>query len=397
MLYVLQISKYIFPLLTFPYLTRVLQPEHYGIMTFANAVLVYFQLFVDFGFLQSATKDCSLARDDKSKLAQIVAATVQAKMILGLMGLLLIFPLVYFSEMFQGRETYIILGYIPIMLGIFTADYLFRGIEKMSIITYRTIVGRAIYTVLIFVFIHTPEQYLLIPIIASFGEIIILIWTWYYIENNIGLRMKIVSLVETISALKASAMFFLSRIASTAYSSTNLVILGLIYDNASLAQFGVANALIANIRSMFGPIADSLYPYMIRKRNYKLINQILLLLMPVILLGTVGLFYLAEPIIMLMAGQEYMDAIPIFRVFLPVVFITLPVYLMGFPVLGAMNRMKDANLSVIAAALYHIIGLLVLYYTGNCTFISVALLTCSTELVLLIYRGICVHKGLKQS
>jgi PST family polysaccharide transporter len=396
MLYILQISRYIFPLLTFPYLTRVLQPENYGIMTFANGVMVYFQLLVDFGFLQSATNDCSLFRNDKSKLAKIVASNVQAKVILGLAGFIVIYLLVNYFEVFNGKETYTILAYITVMLGIFNVDYLFRGLEVMKIITYRTIAGRTIYTILIFVFIHKPEQYILIPIISSFGEIIILIWTWYYIRKNLGLRIKIVSLSETISAFKTSAMFFLSRIASTAYSSTNIVILGIIYNNASLAQFGVASSLIGNLRSLFSPIADSLYPYMVLNKNYKLIKKTLLILMPLILLGTIGSFFLAGPIIRIMAGRDYADAIPIFQAFLPLVLITLPEYLLGFPVLGAMNRMKDANLSVIFAAIYHIIGLVLLYYLGNCNFISIALLTCSTELFVLIYRSVCVYKGAKQ-
>lgn len=396
MLYILQISKFIFPLLTFPYLTRVLQPEFYGIITFVNGVMVYFQMLIDFGFLQSATKDCSIFRNDKSKLSQIVASNFQAKIILGLIGLVIILLFVNYSKAFHGKEIYTVLAYVTVMLGIFNIDYLFRGLEMMNIITYRTIAGRMIYTVLIFVFIHKPEQYILIPIISSFGEIFILIWTWNYIKKSIGLEMKIVSLTETVSAFKESTIFFLSRIASTAYSSTNIVVLGIIYNNTLLAQFGVANALIGNVRSLFGPIADSLYPYMIINKDYKFIKKTLLVLMPVILLGTLGLFILADPIIRIMAGRDYLEAVPVFRAFLPVVLITLPVYLLGFPVLGALNRMKDANLSVIFAALYHITGLVGLYYSGNCTFISVALLTCSTELFVLVYRAICVFKGMKQ-
>jgi len=397
MLYILQISKYIFPLLTFPYLTRVLQPENYGNITFANAVMVYFYLFIDFGFLQSATRECSLFRNDKEKLAQIAASTVQAKMILGLIGTPIIFSLVLFSEAFNGRETYIVLAYVSVLVGIFNLDYLFRGLEIMKVITYRTIMGRTIYTIMIFLFIHKPQHYLLLPVISAFGEIIIIVWTWLYIKRSIGLKIKIVSLVQTLSAFKTSAIFFLSRIASTAYSATNIVILGLIYDNWLLAQFGVADALIVNLRSLFGPIADSLYPYMVLNRNYKLVKKILLILMPVIVTGTVGLFFLAEPIISIVAGRNYVGATPIFRAFLPIVIITLPVYLLGFPVLGAMDRMKDANLSVIFAAFYHTIGLGILYYSGNCTFISVALLTCSTELVVLLFRAICVQKGMYDS
>ena len=71
MLYIMQVSGYIFPLLTFPYLTRVLGPEYYAVTTFISATMTYFQLVVDFGFLLSATRDCSFYRDDKQKLQEI--------------------------------------------------------------------------------------------------------------------------------------------------------------------------------------------------------------------------------------------------------------------------------------------------------------------------------------
>ena len=393
MLYILQASRYIFPLLTFPYLTRVLQPENYGIMTFVNGVMVYFQLLIDFGFLQSATKECSLSRNDKAKLAKIVASNTQAKMFLGLMGLAIIIFLINFFEAFAGKEIYTILAYATILLSMFNIDYLFRGLEIMKFITYRTIAGRMIYTVLIFVLINKPEHYILVPVISAIGESIILIWTWYYVISNLGIRLKIVSLSDTILAFRTSSMFFLSRIASTAYTSTNVIVMGTIYGNIPLAQFGVANSLISNIRSLFSPIADSLYPYMVLNKNYKLIKKILLILMPITLIGTVGLFFLAKPIIIIMAGKDYLDAIPIFQAFLPLILITLPEYLFGFPVLGAMNKMKDANLSVIFAAIYHLTGLVILYLIGNINSITVALLTCSTELIVLIYRMICVRKG----
>jgi polysaccharide transporter, PST family len=393
MLYILQISKYVFPLITFPYLTRVLQPENFGIITFVNSVMVYFQLLIDYGFLQSATKECSLYRSDKDKLSQVLVSTVQVRSFLAILGLIIILLMISFSDTFKGRETYILLAYIPIVLGVLNFDYLFRGLEIMNIITYRTIVGRVIYTLLLFIFIQKSDHYLLIPIIASVGEIFILIWTWFYISKNIGISLKFISSFKgTINAFKESSMFFLSRIATTAYSSTNIVILGFLYDNSSIAQFGVANTLIINIRSLFSPIADSLYPYMIRNKDFTLVKKILFVLMPIILVGTVILFFLAEPIVLLMAGENYLDAVVIFRALLPIVLITLPVYLLGFPVLGAMNRMRDANLSVIFASVYHLMGLSVLFYYGNINFINVAFLTFSTELIVLIYRLICIRR-----
>jgi transketolase len=74
------------------------------VVVFANGVMVYYQLFIDFGFLQSATKDCSLFRNDKDKLSRIVASIIQAKTFLGIIGLLSVVSLVNYVPIFHGRE-----------------------------------------------------------------------------------------------------------------------------------------------------------------------------------------------------------------------------------------------------------------------------------------------------
>ena len=167
MLYIMQISAYVFPLITFPWLTRALGPEKYGVMNVANAIIVYFQLFVDFGFLLSATRECSIHRDDKSKLQNIVSSVVQAKLIISLVGLAVMLLLTCFIGEFRNNALYLILAYLSVFFSVFVPDYLFRGVEKMHTITYRSIISRALYTALVILFVRMPEDYLLVPISDS--------------------------------------------------------------------------------------------------------------------------------------------------------------------------------------------------------------------------------------
>ena len=393
MLYILQISGYVFPLITFPYLTRVLGPDRYGILVFANATMTYFQLLVDFGFLLSATKECSINRGDKKKLGEIVSSVVQAKLLLVFVGFAITVILVSFVDVFAKKRLFMLFSYISVFLSIFIPDYLFRGLERMSIITYRTIIAKAIYTMLIFVIVKTPDEYLYIPIITSVGNLFVVIWTWLVITKNLQIKYRIVSFSNTIQAMKESSVFFLSRIASTAYGASNAFILGFICSGAALANFGAANTLISSARVMFSPIADSLYPYMVNKKNYKLVKMLLFILSPLILIGTIVLFIFAEPIVVLICGSEFSEAVPIFRAMLPIIPITLPLYLLGFPVLGAMGKMKEANMSVVYAAIFHMVGLGVLFAIGSLNFISVAILTCGSEAIVLTLRIFYVFIG----
>lgn len=396
MLYIMQVSGYIFPLLTFPYLTRVLGPGNYGIMAFANSAMVYFQLLVDFGFLLSATRVCSLYRDDKKKLTEIVSAVIQAKIIISAAGFAVLFILCETVGAFSQNRTYLMFSYLSVFLSVFIPDYLFRGVEKMGNITYRSLISRAIYTGLIFLTVHSAGDYYFIPLLTAASNLFVVLWSWWFVIKKLEVRLRLVSWKRTVESIRESSIFFISRIATTAYSASNVFVLGLLFNNAMMGQFGAANSLITNARGMFSPIADSLYPYMVSKKNYKLLKLILLITFPVILGGTVFLYVFAEPIIRLLCGDEFIAAVPIFRVMLPLMVITLPIYLLGFPTLGAMNMMKEANYTVIYAAVFHMIGLAVLYLTGHLYFIPVSILTCCSEMVVLTTRSYYVYKGRKR-
>lgn len=402
MLYVMQISAYIFPLLTFPYLTRVLGPEKYGLMTVANAIINYFQLTVDFGFILSATKECSVHRDNKSKLGELVSSVVQAKSLLALACFAVLSVLVFMVPEFRDKGLYLMLAYLSVALSVFTPDYLFRGLERMHNITYRSIISRALYTVLIFLTIKSPEDYYRIPIMNAVSNLFIVLWSWAFVIKHFKIKCKIVSFKKTWETLRLSSVFFASRIATTIYSSSNVFLLGMVYgtDSVAVGQFSAANSLVSNGKSMFSPIADSLYPYMVTKKNYKLIKIVLLVTAPLILIGTAGLYYFAEDLILLFCGEQYLvgspNAVAIFRALTPMFIITLPEYILGFPVLGAMNKMKEANYSIMFASVFHIVGLAVLYFTGNLSFIPVCILTCISECVVLGSRIYYVVVGSRE-
>lgn len=192
MLYIMMISTFLFPLLMFPYLTRVLGKENYGIVVLANAVMQYFQLLIDFGFILSGTAICSKERNNKERLQQIVSSIIYGKLILSLLGLIIVCVLTFTLPLFNGKELFIICSYIPLVLTSFVPDYLFRGIEKMGVITYRTIIAKLVYTVLIFVLVKNANSYFYIPFSLFVSNLIIVIWSWSYIIKSLKDRKSVV-------------------------------------------------------------------------------------------------------------------------------------------------------------------------------------------------------------
>lgn len=385
-LYITQISGYFFPLVTFPYLTRVLGPDKYGVVVFANAIIIYFQMFLDFGFLLSATKTCAEYREDHDRLSHIISSVIQAKLILFGIGLTALTLCIFIVDVFADKKLYLMLSYISAGFSIFLPDFYFRGIEKMDIITYRIIFSKFLYTACIFLFVRSKEYLLFIPIALCISSAAAVVLTWYELITKMKIRIRRSSLKETMNSLHASSAFFLSRAAVTAYTAMNTIILGVQYSNEILAQYGVANSLVSNIRSMISPISNSIYPYMVTNKNYRLVKKIVMILMPLLIIGCIGLFVFAKSFILLICGKEYEDAVPVFRAMLPLIIIALPSFLCGYPVMGALEKVHVANVSVIIAAAFHITGIIALFVAGKMTFISIAILTVFTELVVLSIR-----------
>ena len=86
MLYIMNITKIVLPLVTLPYLTRVLSKDCYGVVSYVKAVMQYMQVVVDFGFILSATKDVVNCKEDKKRLSYIIGDTMVAKLILVLVS-----------------------------------------------------------------------------------------------------------------------------------------------------------------------------------------------------------------------------------------------------------------------------------------------------------------------
>lgn len=387
MLYIVTFSSYFFNFITVPYQTRILGPDVYGNLGFAQSFASYFQLVLDFGFLLSATATVSLYREDKQKLSKIMSSIILCKILLGALCLAVALALCWIVPRFQTDIPLYMLCILAAMVNSFLPDYLYRGLEKMSAITYRTVGVRLFFTVAIFLTLRTEEQYYLIPILNLLGGIGACIWVYYDVYHRLGIRFIHVTAHDVAASMKASAGYFLSRIATTLYGATNTFILGFVYPTgATVGYYTSAEKLLTAARSALSPISDSLYPYMVTSRDFKPAKKVLMFLMPPIILGCIVVGIFAEPFCAFLLGEKFRSSGELLRLFMPMIALALPEYLCGFPILTPLGLAKYANLSVIIASGVHFLQVVVLFATGNLTAKSICIATVITECVVLGIR-----------
>ncbi|MBC1574780.1 oligosaccharide flippase family protein [Listeria booriae] len=394
-LYALTFSGYFFSLITVPYQTRILGPEFYGKVGFAVAMMTYFRLVIDFGFILSATADVAKNRDDAQKVASIYTAVMYAKGLLTALSFVVLLGICYAVPMLRQDMFLYLLTFASVAVSAFLPDFLYRGLETMKRITIRTLIIQAFFVLMIFLFLKTPQHYYFVPLFTLIGNAVALLFVQRHVSRQ--LKIKFVRLEKGYlwQTIQKSSPFFFSRISATIYQVTNTLFLGLMYSpgSAKVGMYVASDRLIGTAKTTFSPLADSLYPYMVKNRDFRLLKKIIWIIMPPVIIICIVLSIYANECMALFLGPAFYGAGSILRLLLPIVAITPLVYMLGFPTLSPMGLAKHANLSTVVSAVVQLVGLSILFLTGTFSVQTLCMMTVLSQFTVLVYRVFIVWKN----
>ena len=391
MLMIFNIAKILFPFITLPYLTRVLTTETYGVVTYVKTVMTYMQILVDFGFILSATKDIVKVREDKEKMGRVIGDTMVARIILALLGFVIVLILSFALPILRENVLYTVLSYIVVFESIFLMDFLFRGIERMHIITIRFIVMKLISTILTFFLIKSDANVLLIPILDIISSTVAILLVFAEIKK-MKIKMSFSKIANSLKSIKDSFIYFLSNVASTSFNALSTIIIGIYIGKTEVAYWGVCMQIVGSIQACYTPISDGIYPEMIRTKNINLIKKLVIIFLPIVLIGCVLAYFLANPVFWILGGEEYLDAVPIFRLLIPALFFGFFAVMLGWPTLGSIGKTKETTISTVVSMVGYILLLGLLIVTNSFTLINVAIVRSITEFILFGTRFLYFRK-----
>lgn len=386
MLYLMSFSKMIIPLLTLPYLTRVLSVNVYGLTTYIKTCTSYIQLIIDFGFMLSVTREVVMFKNDKRKLSNICSETITARILLAVISSFLFNIFLLFNPLTRGHFLYTFLSCTAVSITCLLPDFLFRGLEIMHIITIRFTSTKIITTLLIFVFVKSDADILWIPILDIISNLCAVLLTFMY-AKRINIKIKISNIRLAIKKIKVSFTYFLSDIATTIFGALNTVLIGLYISPREVAYWSVTYSLITAAQALYTPVTNGIYPHMVKNKNFNLIRLILTIFIPAIILTCILCYMFAPNIIAIISGPQYKDAASIFQLLLPVLIFSFPAMVLGWPALGAIGKIKETTFTTIISSIVHILGLFLLILFSKFTLVNIAILRCFTEFSLLCCRG----------
>lgn len=392
-LYILTFSNYFIGLLLYPFLSRVLSIESFGLISFSMTYVLIFQTIVEFGFMISATALISQNRHNSNKINKIVADTISAKIILSIVSIVLFLLSAIVLE--KIRDNIIIIG-LFLLSSIATAflpDFYYRGVERMKNIALRTLLVKSISLIAVIITVKGDSDILVVPGYFIIGGIIALVITFYNISRD-GIVLRISGMNSGLKAIKSSSVFFLSRLAVSINQSIGSYFLGLKFSPSSyqMGVFSGATRLSSASEMFLSPIVDSLYPHMVHKKDYKLFKSFLVA-------GTLIWFFIcaivflkSNEIMKIILGDSFVAGGDYLKILMVGSFFAFPNMMFGYPALSPINKSFHANLSIVLSSCINIIILFIVNVFNYLNVTIVCLILASSNIVILCYRFIVFYK-----
>ena len=392
-LMIMQIAGYIFPLLTIPYLARVIGVEGFGKIAFAAAIIVWFQTITDWGFSYTATRDVARNRDNLAKVSEIFSNVFWAKSLLAVLSFILLFVLTEFIPYLKENQLLLFLTFMLVPTKILFADWFFQAIEKMKFITIFDLVAKISFTLCVFIFINDKDDFILQPLFLALGSLVVGLVSFYLIVFKWKYRILPPQYHEICLTLKNSKDVFINNIIPNLYNSFSSILLG--FWGGSVANGLLdAGSKFANIAQQFIAIISRVFfPFLSRKSNahsvYAKIN---------IIISTLGAFFLiifAPIIIDLFYTAEFKDAVIILQIIaVSLIFQALiSTYGLNYMVIHGHERLLR-NITMISSIIGFVICFPLIYFYS---FLGAALTIASTRAILglsIMYKAKYIQRSI---
>lgn len=303
----------IYPLITFPYISRVLMAENVGKINFGNSIVSYFSLIASLGVTTYAIRECSKVKHDREKLDEIASQIISINIISTLVAYLSLAITLVVARPLDNYRELICIQSSTILFATLGADWINSAMEDFKYIAMRTIGMQLFSLVLMFIFIHKPEDYItyaIISVVASSGANIINI-----LYRRKFCRTKFTFNIDWKKHFPPIMIMFSMILAQTIYTSSDMTILGLIKGDYEVGLYSTSVKIYNLVNQVVASVAFVVMPQLsagFAKDDFKRVNELLRYALNfIVILGLpclVGLNVICSPIIGTLGGEGYLGA-----------------------------------------------------------------------------------------
>lgn len=357
---ILSLSSMIFPLISFPYVSRVLQPAGTGKVSFAVSVVSYFSMFAMMGIPTYGIRACARVRDNPRELSRTVQEILLLNVLLAAAAYLFLGLAILLVPRFRADAALFCVASLSIGFQVIGVEWLYQALEQYAYITLRSVIFKAIAMALMFLLIRRPEDTVLyggLTVLASVGSGLL---------NFVNLRkqvsLKIQKPLRPQRHWRPVLVFFFMSVATTVYTNLDNVMLGFMQGDAQVGLYTAAvkaKTLLVSLVTSLGAVLLPRVSYYVENRQMEAFHRLTNLAFRFVVLFAVPvtLYFMlyAEPVVLLLAGSGYRQAVPAMQTIMPTVLLIGMTNVMGIQILLPMGREKVVLYSECAGAVTDLI------------------------------------------
>ena len=303
----------IYPLITFPYISRVLKTDNVGKINFANSIISYFSLVASLGVTTYAIRECAKIKSDKKKLSKTGSEILSINLISTIVAYLALIIVLVLAHPLENYRLLICILSSSMLFTTLGADWLNTAMEDFRFITIRTVLMQVISLILMFIFVRQPDDYMLyalISVIASSGTNLINI----FYRRKFG-HIRVTLKMNLKRHLPPILLLFSFLISQIIFTNSDMTILGLIKGDHEVGLYSTSVKIYNLVNTMVASVAWVVMPRLsegFAVKEYREINRLLKYSLNFILVLGIPCFFgieiIAPHLINFIAGEEYIDA-----------------------------------------------------------------------------------------
>lgn len=294
----LQFVGMLLPLITLPYILRVIGFEKYGIIVFSASLIAYFTSLTDFSFKITATRDVAVNRNSPKRLNIIYSKVLTIKMFFLLISWTIIALVVYlYPPFYENRQIYfytslLLLGYVLF------PEWFFQGIEKMRYITYLNLGIKLFFTLCVFIFIKKQSDFWIYPLLQSAGYIGAGLVGQYMMVKKYKLTFMLLPYKVILKTVKDNSPIFINQFVPTLYNNTSTFLLGIFGTDKLVGIYQAILTVVNLIVALIEIISRVFFPFLNRRKDafnsYKnmMMISVALMIAAVLIFNRLIFFYL---------------------------------------------------------------------------------------------------------
>lgn len=389
---VLQVFNLLIPLITYPYLIRVLGKETYGLIVFAQAIVAYLVVLVSFGFNITAVRDISIYRENKDKISEIFSCVTIIKCLLFVFAFIVLGISILFIPTAYGHEVLFLISMWACLFDVIFPVWYFQGIEQMKYITYITLISRLVFLGLIFIYIKSPTDFLIFPLINGIGAVIAGSIALFVIFKKHKVKFKFQSYKKLKYYFLDSIPIFISNISIVLYVNTNKVIIGSFLGMGEVAYYDLAEKITSILKLPQSILSQTLFPKISKDKDMLFIQKIFLksILFHCLLVFIVLIF--SSEIVIALGGNEMSPAIWVVNILVLSIPVIIASNILGIQVLIPFGYKKLFSKIIISSGFIYGILILILNFTFGFSIIKISSVTVLTEIFVTAYMYYYIKK-----